>query len=105
MTYAIPQQAIGAKRLFASAEQAAALSWSNAPMRFSASEPFMDALFVDAVESWLDFSLLQHPFFKMFLTVGKSVRQLASPRSVAGQSVNGMVDGDKVRVSSPTAAH
>ena len=98
MSYAIPQQATGAQRLFASAEQAAALSWGNAPMRFSASEPFMDALSVDDVEGWLDCSLLQHPFFKMFLD-GRQVpvRQLASPRSVAGQSVNGIVDGDKVR--------
>lgn len=98
MTYAIPREVIGAQRLFATAEQAAAVSWGIAPMRYSVSEPVMDALSVDEVEDWLECSLLQHPFFKMFLD-GRQVpvRLLASPRFVAGQAVNGMIDADKVR--------
>jgi hypothetical protein len=88
----------GAERLFATEQQAAGLPWGIASMRFDLSERFRYALAVDDVEGWLDCSLLQHPFFKMFLDGQQvPVRLLASPRSVAGQSVNGMMDGHKVR--------
>ncbi|MGW4350764.1 JmjC domain-containing protein [Nocardia sp. NPDC004582] len=62
------------------------------------SEEFRRALAVDDVETWVDCSLLQHPFFKVFLD-GMQVpaRLVASPRSVAGQSVNGFIDSDKTR--------
>ena len=85
-------------RLFATAEEAAAVSWGVAPLQFRASEPFRNALSVDDVEGWLDCSLLQHPFFKVFLDGQQlPVRLVASPRSVAGQSVTGMIDGEKTR--------
>lgn len=88
----------GAAQLFANTEQAASLSWGNAPLQFAVSEMFRRTLDVGVVQGWLDCSLLQHPFFKVFLD-GKQVpvRLVASPRSVAGQSVTGLIDGDKMR--------
>lgn len=98
MTRACLRETMGAEPLFATAEQATALSWGSAPMRFDLSERLRCALTVDDVEGWLDCSLLQHPFFKVFLD-GQQVPLglLATPRSVAGQSVTGMVDAEKTR--------
>jgi ribosomal protein L16 Arg81 hydroxylase len=98
VTYAGTREATGVERLFATTERAAALSWGAEPFLFTASEPFSHALRVDDVEGWLDCSLLQHPFFKVFLD-GQQVpaRLVASPRSVAGQTVTGMIDGEKTR--------
>lgn len=82
MTYAIPREVIGAQRLFATAEQAAAVSWGIAAMRYCVSEPVMDALSVDEVEGWLECSLLQHPFFQ------DVPRRAASSGSPAGITEN-----------------
>ncbi|MGW2666141.1 JmjC domain-containing protein [Nocardia tengchongensis] len=85
-------------QLFARSDQAAALSWGNAPSQFAVSEEFRRTLAVDDVETWVDCSLLQHPFFKVFLDgMQVPVRLVASPRSVAGQSVNGFIDSEKTR--------
>lgn len=87
-----------AEQLFASPEQAAALSWGVVPLQFAVSKKFRQTLGVDDVEGWLDCSLLQHPFFKVFLADKQvPVRMVASPRSVAGQSVTGFIDGEKIR--------
>lgn len=91
-------ESTGVEPLFATAEQAADMPWGTAASTFDISGRFRDALTVDDVEGWLDCSLLQHPFFKMFLD-GQQVpaRLVASPRSVAGQVVTGMIDGAKAR--------
>jgi ribosomal protein L16 Arg81 hydroxylase len=87
-----------AQQLFATKEQAAALPWGAAPLQFTVSEQVRQTLNVDQVEGWLDCSLLQHPFFKVFLADKQvPVRLVASPRSVAGQMVTGLIDGEKFR--------
>jgi ribosomal protein L16 Arg81 hydroxylase len=97
MTYAGLREATGAETLFAVPEQAA-LWWGAEPLQFAVSERFRSALSIDDVEGWLDCSLLQHPFFKVFLDGQQvPVRLVASPRSVAGQSVMGMIDAEKTR--------
>jgi ribosomal protein L16 Arg81 hydroxylase len=98
VTYAGLRETTGAQRLFATAEQAAALSWGGEPLQFTVSETFRRALTVDDVEGWMDCSLLQHPFFKVFLDGQQvPVRLVASPRSVAGQPTTGMIDAEKTR--------
>jgi ribosomal protein L16 Arg81 hydroxylase len=108
VTYARPSEATGlveadAKgppfaQLFATTNQAVALSWGAEPMQFAVSEEFRRTLDIDDVEGWLDCSLLQHPFFKVLLADQQvPIRLVASPRSVAGQSVTGMIDGEKFR--------
>jgi ribosomal protein L16 Arg81 hydroxylase len=84
--------------LFADRDQATELSWGSAPLEFMAAKIFRRALSVDVVEGWLDCSLLQHPFLKVFLG-GRQlpVRQWGSPRAVKGQLVTGFVDGEKTR--------
>ena len=84
--------------LFKSSDQAGSLEWGRAAMEFAAAKKFRRSLDVDVVEGWLDCSLLQHPFLKVFLD-GRQVpvRLFASPRSVKGQAVPGFVDAAKTR--------
>jgi hypothetical protein len=86
-----------AQLFFASAEPAS-LPWGRAPLQFAASQRFGGVLGVDDVEGWIDCSLLQHPFFKMFLD-GRQVpvRCIGSPRVVKGQTVTGFIDAAKTR--------
>ena len=90
----------GCAELFKNAEQATSLQWGCAPARFAASKTFRRAIGVDVIEGWLDCSLLQHPFLKVFL----DGRQLPAPvfastRFVAGQTVTGFVDALKTRAA------
>ena len=86
--------------LFKNAEQATSLQWGCAPATFAASKTFRRAIGVDVIEGWLDCSLLQHPFLKVFLD-GRQLPApaLASTRSVAGQTVTGFVDALKTRAA------
>lgn len=92
------RESTGVETLFANPGQADALRWGTAASQFDISERLQGSLTVADVEGWLDCSLLQHPFFKVFLD-GQQLptRLVASPRSVAGQLVTGMVDAEKTR--------
>jgi ribosomal protein L16 Arg81 hydroxylase len=98
VTYAGLRETTGAEHLFATAAQAAALAWGDAPLQFTVSETFRRTLGVDDIEGWLDCSLLHHPFFKVFLADQQvPIRFVASPRTVGGQVVTGYIDGEKTR--------
>lgn len=88
----------GYAELFKNPQQAAAIEWGCAPAEFAASKPMRRALSREVVDGWLDCSLLHHPFLKAFFD-GRQVPvgMFASPRSVKGQTVTGLVDADKTR--------
>ncbi len=84
--------------LFKSPIQAGSLEWGSAAMEFAVAKKFRRSLNADVVEGWLDCSLLQHPFLKVFLDGTQvPVRLFASPRSVKGQVVPGFVNAAKTR--------
>ncbi|MFE4518712.1 JmjC domain-containing protein [Kitasatospora sp. NPDC056783] len=73
-------------------------SWGTASHAFAPSPDLLGLVAPQHIDDWLDCSLLRHPFFAVSLK-GSPVpaHETTSPRTVAGQTQVGYIDGAKVR--------
>lgn len=84
--------------IFGDPSDAARLEWGVAPLRFVPSRELLEAVSAAMVESWLDCSLLRHPFFSVVQNHEPvSLDEVGANRVVAGVAYDGYIDGTAVR--------
>jgi hypothetical protein len=84
--------------LFEHPGDAAALAWGRSHLQFAASGTFRCVLTRETAETWLDCSLLRHPYFTVVLgDQAIPLPEVSSTRAVEGHSYDGFADGEKIR--------